>query len=133
MEGPDRQRHRARVAGRGGDIGNEGVASSVQRTRVSIGYFEYAYAKQHHLAFAAVRNHEGMFVQPGRPSFEGAAASARWQDATDLQQLLIDAPGNASWPITGASFILLPCAADRSAEVMKFFDWALERGPQAAA
>jgi phosphate transport system substrate-binding protein len=117
------------------DVGNEGVASSVQRTKTSIGYVEYAYAKRHHLATVLVRNRDGAYVAPGHASFAAAAAAARWHDASDLQQSLIDSAGAASWPITGASFILLRTTADqppRSLAVMKFFDWAFRRGKRDA-
>ena len=115
--------------------GNEGVASLVQRTRVSIGYVEFAYAMQHHLTYAAVRNRDGVFVQPGKASFSAAADAARWQDASDLDQLLIDQPGAASWPITGASFILVRTKQernDRTRQVMQFFDWAFKHGKAVA-
>ena len=118
------------------DVGNEGVASSVQRTRDSVGYVEYAYAKAHNLSFASVRNRDGRFVTPGRAAFEAAALSARWQSVGDLDQLLIDQAGAESWPITAASFILLrihPNETARTVEVLKFFDWALRRGKQTAA
>lgn len=113
------------------DMGNEGLASTVQRTRNSIGYVEFAYAKAHHLNHASVRNRNGAYVQPGATSFNAAAQAASWQGAPDLNQLLIDEPGAASWPLTGASFILVPAksdAADRNGEVMKFFGWALKHG-----
>jgi len=116
-------------------VGNEGVASSVQRTKVSIGYVEYAYARKHNLSYVSVRNREGRFVQPNKESFNAAAAAARWQSSSDLQQFLIDPPGTTSWPITGASFVLLRAKADqasRSLEVMRFFDWAFRRGRNAA-
>ncbi|WP_454725465.1 MULTISPECIES: phosphate ABC transporter substrate-binding protein PstS [Cupriavidus] len=115
--------------------GNEGVASSVQRTKASIGYVEYAYAEAHHLTTVSVRNRAGAFVQPGEASFEAAAQAARWRRAPDLYQLLIDQPGAASWPITGGTFILLRTTADqpaRSLDVLKFFDWALHHGQRLA-
>jgi phosphate transport system substrate-binding protein len=118
------------------DVGNEGVASSVQRTKVSIGYVEYAYAKQHNLSIASMRNREGMFVKPGKAAFEAAAMSAGWRAVADLDQSLIDQSGAASWPIVGATFILLPTRpqeVSRTVEVMRFFDWALKRGKQSAA
>ena len=118
------------------DVGNEGVASSVQRTKVSIGYVEYAYAKKHKLSFVSVRNRDGRFVTPGRVAFEAAAMAARWQTVADLDQVLTDQAGAASWPITGASFILLRTPSDdtrRTVEVMKFFDWTLRRGNRMAA
>lgn len=115
--------------------GNEGVASSVQRTKASIGYVEFAYAKQHNLTTIAVRNRDGVFVEPSEAAFEAAARAAPWRSAPDLHQLLIDQPGPASWPITGGTFILLRTTADqpaRSLEVLKFFDWALRHGQRFA-
>ena len=119
-------------------VGNEGVAASVQRTRASIGYVEYVYASQHHLATASLRNHDGAFVQATREAFEAAAVQARWRDESDLPQSLIDLPGPASWPIVSASFVLLPSrpgSPERSArtrEALRFFDWALTHGRPAA-
>jgi phosphate transport system substrate-binding protein len=118
-----------------GGLGNDGAASCVQRTRNSIGYVEYAYAVAHRLKTAALRNRDGVFVKPERASFEAAAASLRWADPGDLVQVIVDAPGAASWPVTGASYILLPIVAEqpaRSTAVMKFFDWALRHGQPAA-
>lgn len=115
--------------------GNEGVASSVQRTKTSIGYVEYAYAKAHNLTTVSVRNRNGAFVQPSEAAFESAAHAAQWQQSSDLHQLLIDQPGAASWPITGGTFILLRTTTDqpdRSREVLKFFDWALHHGQRLA-
>ena len=119
-----------------GGTGNEGVASYVQRTRVSIGYVEFAYAIEHNLTYAAVRNRDGQFVVPGKASFEAAAKAARWQSTADLGQDLTDQPGAQSWPLTGASFILVkagPDAAHRRGEVVRFFDWAFSHGAQAAS
>ncbi len=115
------------------DAGNEGVASSVQRTRMSIGYVEYAYARQHRLSLVSLRNREGWFVSPGRAAFEAAALTARWSSLEDTALLLADPPGAGSWPIVGASFILLPAdAGERSAAVIRFFDWGLNQGRHAA-
>jgi phosphate transport system substrate-binding protein len=118
-----------------GRTGNEGVAASVQRTRAAIGYVEFAYAKRHNLSTAAVRNRDGLFVAPELGGFEAALRGARWDDATKLRESLIDQPGVASWPLTAATFILLrtrPAQPARSLEVLKFFDWALRHGRQAA-
>jgi phosphate transport system substrate-binding protein len=118
------------------EAGNEGVASAVQRTRVSIGYVEYAYAAQHKLSVVSVRNREGHFVAPGAVAFESAASSARWEVVADLDQSLIDQAGPASWPITAATYVLLrarPEDADRTREVIKFFDWALRRARKTAS
>jgi phosphate transport system substrate-binding protein len=115
--------------------GNDGVAASVRRTRASIGYVEYSYARQHHLATASVRNHDGAFVQAGRASFEAAASQARWRDGADLQQSLVDLPGPATWPVVSASFVLLPTrpgTPERTRAAIDFFDWALAHGQSIA-
>ncbi|HEY4079359.1 MAG TPA: phosphate ABC transporter substrate-binding protein PstS [Burkholderiaceae bacterium] len=117
------------------DVGNEGVASSVQRTRMSIGYVEYAYARQHQLSVASLRNRDGRFVMPRRSAFEAAAAAASWNSPADLDQALVDPAGADSWPLVGASFILLPTepqASGRTLEAMRFFEWALKNGQQSA-
>ena len=111
-------------AGTGGN-GNEGVASYVHRTRFALGYVEYAYAKAHRLGDISLRNREGRFVRAGIDAFRAAAASFD-ADATTIP---IDAPGDASWPVTGASFILL--RKDAAASIA-FFDWALRDGAAAA-
>jgi phosphate transport system substrate-binding protein len=120
--------------------GNEGVASLVQRTRAAIGYVEYAYARRHGLADVALPAHDGPVVRASRASFEAAVASARWRDATDLEQPLVDAPGTQSWPIVGASYVLVPARPTSSARpdpertraVLRFFRWALAEGGAAA-
>jgi phosphate transport system substrate-binding protein len=114
-----------------GGTGNEGVASYVQRTRFAIGYVEYVYARNHHLSDVALRNRSGEFVQAGRAAFNAAAETADWNAAGGFQQLLTDPSGTASWPITGASFILLdtsPTRTRNTADVLRFFDWALHQG-----
>jgi phosphate transport system substrate-binding protein len=117
------------------EVGNQGLAASVQRTRMSIGYVEYAYAREHRLSTVSLRNRAGVFVRPERGAFESAAAGMRWEQPADLQQGLQDSAAPASWPITGASFILLPLrpdAPERCLEVMRYFDWALRRGQATA-
>jgi phosphate transport system substrate-binding protein len=117
-------------------LGNEGVASYVQRTRASIGYVEYAYAQQHHLSSVALRNADGVFVQPDRDAFEAAVQAARWTSSADLTQGLNDEPGARSWPIVGASYILVPQSGAggqaASDAVWRFFRWAFEHGADAA-
>jgi phosphate transport system substrate-binding protein len=113
-----------------GGTGNEGVASYVQRTRFAIGYVEYVYARKHHLSDVALRNRSGQFVQAARSAFNAAAETADWS-ATGFRQLPVDPPGNASWPITGASFILLdksPSRSGNTVQVLRFFEWALREG-----
>ena len=89
-----------------GGKGNEGVASYVQRIKGAIGYVEYAYAKRNKMAHVALRNKDGQFVQPDDDAFQAAAAYADWKAQPGFYQILTEQPGKASWPITGASFIL---------------------------
>jgi phosphate transport system substrate-binding protein len=118
-----------------GGKGNEGVAAYVQRIKGSIGYVEYAYAKHNKMTHGAVQNREGQFVQPDDDTFQAAAAYADWKNAPGFYQILTDQPGKNSWPITGASFILMHQKQDKpqnAAEVLKFFDWALKNGQKMA-
>ena len=114
-----------------GARGNEGVASLVQRTRFAIGYVEYYFARAHGLSDVALRNRDGHFVRARPDNFAAAAATLIGGDPDLTQQLTSDAAGEFSWPITGASFILVARVA-RDAEhartVLRFFDWALHRG-----
>ena len=117
-----------------GGKGNEGVATYVQRIKGSIGYVEYAYAKKNKMGYAAVQNKDGQFVQPDDKAFQAAAAFADWKGAPGFYQILTNQPGKASWPITGASFILMHTKQEKptGAEVLKFFDWALKNGQKMA-
>ena len=118
-----------------GGKGNEGVASFVQRLKGSIGYVEYAYAKQNKLTFTLLQNREGQFVSPDEKSFQAAAAGADWKNAPGFYEILTDEPGKASWPITGATFILMhknQASADKAKDVLKFFDWAYKDGDKMA-
>ena len=121
-------------AGVGGK-GNEGVASYVQKINGAIGYVEYAYAKQNKLAHGQVRNRSGKFVQPDDETFKAAASGADWNSVPGMGVLLTDQPGDKSWPITGASFILMhakPANPQSSREVLAFFDWAYRNGRKMA-
>jgi phosphate transport system substrate-binding protein len=118
-----------------GGKGNEGVAAFVQRLPGSIGYVEYAYAKQNKLAYALMQNAAGAFVMPEDESFKAAAAGAEWSKAA-FYEILTNQPGKESWPITGATFILVhksPEKPQQVAEVLKFFNWAYENGDKLAA
>jgi phosphate transport system substrate-binding protein len=118
-----------------GGKGNEGVASYVQRIKGAIGYVEYAYAKKNKMIFASLRNKDGQFVQPDDPTFQSAASYADWKAAPGFYQILTEQPGKDSWPVTGASFILVYGTPDKPAnvaEVLKFFDWALKNGQKMA-
>jgi len=115
-------------AGIGGK-GNEGVANYVQQQANSIGYVEFAYAKQNNLTHTVLKNHAGTFVEPSFESFEDAAATANFDPKQDFYLWLNDAPGKKSWPIAGATFILLGKEKKESnIKVVKFFDWAFKNG-----
>jgi len=118
-----------------GGKGNEGVAAYVQRIKGSIGYVEYAYAKQNKMTYAMLRNRDGEFVAPSDKTFQAAAAGADWRHAAGFYEILTDEPGKASWPITGATFILMhKTQADgaKAKEVLRFFDWAYQNGDRMA-
>jgi phosphate transport system substrate-binding protein len=119
-----------------GGKGNDGVAAFVKQTLGSIGYVEYAYAKQNHMTYALMQNKQGAFVPPDANNFAAAAAHGDWSKAPGFYLLLLDQPGPASWPITGATFILMHTQqtnADTGASVLKFFDWDYKNGDAAAA
>jgi phosphate transport system substrate-binding protein len=119
-----------------GAKGNEGVANMTAQTDGAIGYVEYAYAKQNKMAYADLLNASGKKVAPDADSFQAAAASADWSKAPGYYVILTNQAGDKSWPITGASFILLystpPDAAATSA-ALKFFDWAYKNGGKMAS
>lgn len=121
-------------AGVGGK-GNEGVASYVLRIDGAIGYVEYAYVLQNKMSYGLVSNREGQFVAPDISSFQAAAAGADWRSAPGMYLVLTDAPGKMSWPIAGATFILMHTEqrdAQRAKEVLRFFDWAYAKGGKLA-
>ena len=121
-------------AGVGGK-GNEGVASYVGRIKGSIGYVEYAYALQNKMTYVLLRNKDGNFVKPDTQSFQAAAANADWKNAKGFYMVLTDQPGKDSWPITGASFILVYKTQQKpetAQAVLKFFDWSYRNGGKMA-
>jgi phosphate transport system substrate-binding protein len=118
-----------------GAKGNEGVAEIVANTKGAIGYVEYAYAKQNKMAYTKLINKDGKEVSPSSATFQAAAARADWAHAPAFYQILTDQPGAQSWPITSATFVLLPkqprdTAAAR--EVLRFFRWAFANGGKVA-
>lgn len=118
-----------------GAKGNEGVAGNVGQTKNSIGYVEYAYAKQNKLTYTGLVNSAGKTVQPTIAAFQAAAANADWAKAPGYYLILTNQPGEASWPITAATFILMhkePVDKAASGEAVKFFKWAFEKGGKAA-
>ncbi|HKT53794.1 MAG TPA: phosphate ABC transporter substrate-binding protein PstS [Caulobacteraceae bacterium] len=119
-----------------GGKGNEGVAVNVKQTIGSIGYVEYAYATQNHMTYAQLQNKQGAFVAPTAANFSAAASHADWAKAPGFYLLLINQPGAQSWPISGATFILVykqQTNPEAGANVLKFFDWAYKNGDAAAA
>ena len=121
-------------AGTGGK-GNEGVASYVQRIKNSIGYVEYAYALQSKMSYVQLKNRDGQFVKPDDNSFKAAAANANWDKDKGFYEILTNQPGKASWPITGATFILMQKTQEKpetGLAVLKFFDWAYSDGGKMA-
>ena len=116
-----------------GGKGNEGVAAFVGRLPNSIGYLEYAYVKQNKLTYAQLQNAEGNFVSPDDKAFKAAAAGAEWSKS--FYQILTNQPGKESWPITGATFILMHKSQDKPAQAsasLKFFEWAYKYGDKTA-
>ena len=116
-----------------GGKGNEGVSAFVQRLPNSIGYVEYAYAKQNKMPYALMQNAAGAFVAPDDASFKAAAAGADWSKT--FFQILTNQPGKDSWPITGATFIMMHLKQDKPAQAaasLRFFDWAFRNGDKVA-
>jgi len=116
-----------------GANGNGGVANYLQKAPNSIGYLEFAYAKQNDLSYTMLKNRSDEFVEPSLESFEDAAATAIFEPSNHFYLWLIDAPGKKSWPIAGATFILLAKEKRNSnVKVIKFFDWAFKKGDNSA-
>ena len=116
-----------------GGKGNEGVAAFVARLPNSIGYVEYAYVKQNKMTYVQLQNAAGNYVSPDDTAFKAAAAGADW--AKSFHQILTNQPGKDSWPLTGATFILMHKAQDKPAQAataLKFFEWAYQSGDKTA-
>jgi phosphate transport system substrate-binding protein len=114
-----------------GGKGNEGVAAYVNQIKGSIGYVELAYATQNKMAYAAVKNQAGKFIQPSAMSFQTAAEHANWTEKPDFYQIITDAPGADSWPITATVFVMMyktPKDAQQTKDALAFFKWALNNG-----
>lgn len=120
-------------AGAGGK-GNEGVSAFVQRLPNSIGYVEYAYAKQNKMSYVLLKNKDGNFAAPEEENFKAAAAGAQWDKS--FYQILTEQPGAKTWPISGATYILMYKIQDKpenAVSALKFFDWAYSQGDQMAS
>jgi phosphate transport system substrate-binding protein len=120
-----------------GAPGNANVAAAVQNTKGGIGYVEYAYATENKMQTPMLQNANKKFVPPAEAGFNAAAAQANWAAAPNMAASMLNLPGDATWPIVSATYILLPknpIDAARAGAVLKFFDWAFKNGaPQAAA
>ncbi len=118
-----------------GAKGNEGVANNVGQTKGAIGYVEYVYAKQNKLTNTKLVNRDGKSVSPTAESFMAAAANADWEGTPGFGVVLTNEPGAESWPLAGATFILMHKQAQDAAasrEALKFFDWAYSKGDKMA-
>jgi phosphate transport system substrate-binding protein len=119
-----------------GGKGNEGVSANVTRVKGSIGYVEYAFAKLNKMTSLQVKNADGKFVSPSLEAFKAAAAGANWAATPGMGISMTNQPGANSWPIAAASFILMyknPASKEKSAEALKFFEWAFKEGDKTAA
>jgi phosphate transport system substrate-binding protein len=118
-----------------GAKGNEGVSNNVSQTKGSIGYVEYAYALQNKLVFTKMVNKDAKTVAPTSEAFQAAAANADWNSVPGYGVILANQPGATSWPMTAATFILVPKQPQDSAaaaEALKFFAWAYAKGGKMA-
>jgi phosphate transport system substrate-binding protein len=118
-----------------GAKGNDGVANNVATTKGAIGYVEFAYADQNKLTYAAMANKAGKVVIPNMEAFQAAAANADWDHAPGFYLILANQPGDKSWPMTAATFILLPKDPPNKAaakDAIDFFKWAYEKGDKMA-
>jgi phosphate transport system substrate-binding protein len=118
-----------------GAKGNEGVSNNVSQTKGSIGYVEYAYALQNKLVYTKLTNKDGKVVAPTSAAFQAAAANADWNSVPGYGVILANQPGAESWPMTAATFILIPKKPDDAAavgEALKFFSWAYAKGDKMA-
>ena len=116
--------------------GNEGVSANVTRIKNSIGYVEYAYAKKNNMSYTMMKNAEEKFVEPSAASFAAASAGTDWSKFPGMNTFITNAPGANSWPITGATFVVVykkPENKANAAEVLKFFDYGFKDGKKMAA
>lgn len=116
-----------------GGKGNEGVAQMVRQLAGALGYVEYAYVKQTKMNWVQVQNQSGVWVAPDDLTFKAAASGADWNKS--FYQILTNQPGKDSWPITGATFIIMPLVSTdpaKAQEALKFFNWAFKNGAKMA-
>ena len=119
-----------------GGKGNEGVTAYVKQIKGGIGYIELSYALTNKIAYTAMQNAAGNFVQPSAETIQAAAASAEWSTSKDFFLIVTNAPGENSWPISATNFILMskqPKSAENARHAREFFDWAYANGDQQAS
>lgn len=119
-----------------GGKGNEGVTAYVKQIKGGIGYIELSYALTNKVAYAAMENAAGKFVQPSAETIQAAAASAEWPKSKDFYLIVTNAPGDNSWPITATNFILMskkPKNEENARHAREFFDWAYANGGKQAS
>ncbi len=118
-----------------GGKGNEGVANFLKQIKNSIGYVEAAYVKQNKMNYVQLQNRDGVYVIPSEDSFRAAAINTQWNKDAGFYEILTHKPGENSWPITGATFVLMHQSQEKPAqalEVLKFFEWAYAHGDHMA-
>jgi phosphate transport system substrate-binding protein len=119
-----------------GGKGNEGVSAYVKQIKGSIGYVEYAYALQNKMSHTQLKNAAGKFIEPNAKAFAAAADTADWSTAKDFNLIMTNAPGEAAWPITATTWIIMyksPKNAEQSKAAFDFFKWSLDNGQAQAA
>lgn len=116
-----------------GATGNEGVTTYVQHVSGAIGYVEYGYAEKNNLNYVQLKNTAGSFVSPSVTSFQAAAANVNWATVPNFDVILTNQPGNDSWPIVGATYVLMQALQEDKAQalsILQFFDWGFKEGVQ---
>ena len=112
---------------------NSGVAALLKQTKYSIGYIDYADAKNNHIAMATVQNRAGNFIKQTLKSFQIAAAKASLNPKKDFYSIIADPKGADSYPMVAATFILVPSEkTEINKEVTKFYDWSYTHGQEIA-
>jgi phosphate transport system substrate-binding protein len=119
-----------------GGKGNEGVAGLVKQTPGSLGYVELIYALQNRISYGSVQNMAGKFVTASTESVTAAAAGAARQMPPDFRVSITNAPGDAAYPISSFTWLLLyenPQDKQQAKIMVDFMSWALTAGQKFAS